>query len=61
MHLLGFIIRFYHGARSPERQILNVLILYFFKAPRSIIFRAESHMLLTTVVGFNMNFMLFLP
>ena len=60
MHLVGFIIRIYHDARSPERQILNVLRLDIFKAPRFTVFRAESHRMLTTVVGFNMNFMLFL-
>jgi len=24
MHLVGFIIRIYHNARSPERQTLNI-------------------------------------
>jgi len=41
--------------------ILNVLILDFFKAPRSTMFRAESHRLLTIAVEFNMDFMFFLP
>ena len=27
MHLLGFIVRIYHDARSSERQILNILVL----------------------------------
>ena len=27
MHLVGFIIRIYHDARSPERQILSTVLL----------------------------------
>ena len=31
MHLVGFIIRIYHNARSPERQILQIIIyIYIF-------------------------------
>ena len=28
MHLVGFIIRIYHDARSPERQILLSMVLF---------------------------------
>jgi len=31
VHLVGFIIRIYHDARSPERQILNVNFLFILK------------------------------
>ena len=29
MHLVGFIMRIYHDARSPERQILSIFIALF--------------------------------
>jgi len=31
VHLVGFIIRIYHDARSPERQILGWIISFFLK------------------------------
>jgi len=31
MHLVGFIIRIYHDARSPERQIHNLDVSIFSK------------------------------
>ena len=31
VHLVGFIIRIYHDAQSPERQMHNLFLVYFVK------------------------------
>jgi hypothetical protein len=46
MHPVGFIIRIYHGARSPERQMcLTISLLFFQRLETDVVRAAEVGML----------------
>jgi len=43
VHLVGFIIRIYHDARSPERQMHYFLLIYFNSNPLHVSDRLAAH------------------